>query len=185
MAAGMSNLASDQTVQIFALQILEHQIRQVALLGIEVTHIEQLAHVRRAETHQHARLAHEALQQVLLGAPLRQQQLDGHRRALRVARLEHRACAAPAQLALDAPAPYDPSARLSKQTPTTATITGADATTTELEVYAFGDFNRDGTQDALLRTLSHGAEGNWFEMHLWLATTGRDGDLALLEDVPL
>jgi hypothetical protein len=58
-------------------------------------------------------------------------------------------------------------------------------TYTRIELFAVGDFDGDGRQDAVVETTSHGDEGNWHEVGLWLLIQGGSGQLQVLREIEL
>jgi hypothetical protein len=91
---------------------------------------------------------------------------------------------AAAQAAGEGWSAYDTTLRLLKQHAQRAELAGATGKT-QLELYAAGDFDGDGAQDALIKGLSFGDEGTWLEMRLWLVARPPGGRLRVVEELAL
>lgn len=62
---------------------------------------------------------------------------------------------------------FNPGASIAPSGPYEAKVVGSDWTT-ELELLGLADFNGDGSDDLLVRSLSYGKEGSWREVRLRL-----------------
>jgi hypothetical protein len=79
---------------------------------------------------------------------------------------------------------YDTTLRLVQQSAQRAELAGTTGKT-QLELYAAGDFDGDGAQEALIKGLSFGDEGTWFELRLWLVARAPHGQLRVAEELAL